>query len=121
MTEKKSKRDSTEFIARRFFGETEGIMGEDGFWTVTSGLGESRSKDGEDWETLFIDAMSIDDDFDRGYATALSSVLNEFMAKTKERGFNSLFEAEAYDNALRARLEEKEIADEANSKSTEAT
>ena len=113
--------DTIKYKGRRFFGETEGTLGDDGFWKVISGLGESRSVDGEKWDSLFMDAMSIGKDFDEAYATALGSVLSEFLAKTKERGFSSLFEAEEFDNTMKARLEEKEKLDEASSKSTKAT
>ena len=114
-------KEKTEYKGKRFFSETEGILGEDGYWKIISGIGESRSKDGEDWETLFMDAMALNKDFEEGYSTALGSVLAQFMAKTHERGFDNLFDAEDYDEALKAKLAEKEELDEANSKSTKIT
>lgn len=105
----------TKVIGRRYFSETEGILGDDGFWKIISGIGESRTSDGEDWETLYIDAMSLDDDFDRGYRTALSSALNEFVEKVTNRGFTSLFDAEEFDQNMKAKLEDKNV--KTNSKS----
>ena len=117
------KKEEVKYLGKRFFSETEGIIGDDGYWKVISGIGESRSVDGKEWETLFLDAMAIDTNFDRAYSTALASVLNDFVEKVSNRGFSSLFESTAYDKSLEEkRLEkEKDVTTKSKSNKTSET
>ena len=35
------KKEEVKYLGKRFFSETEGIIGDDGYWKVISGIGES--------------------------------------------------------------------------------
>ena len=96
-------------IGRRLFSETDATLDDEGYWKILTAIGESRSFDGEEWETLYIDSMSIDNDFDRGYQTTLVSALSEYAEKTIKRGFNSIFDADKFDKAIKTKRTKKEL------------
>lgn len=106
--EAENREDKT--VGRRFFSTSEGFVDDDGYWKIVTNVGESRTEDGEHWETLYVDSMAIDRDFSNGYQTSITSALSELYEKTIKRGFDSLFDAENYDQKVREKLEEKNAA-----------
>lgn len=89
---------SEKIVGRKFFSEIVCTLDDDGFWKVHNIMGESRLPAGEEWETTKLEAMSIDKSFERAYAVALDSVLQEFSERTINKGLKSLFDADDLDN-----------------------
>jgi len=85
-------------IGRKISQETSTIY-ENGLWTSNSKIVESRLKDdGEEWQTAELESTAIDRTFELAYGAALDSVLKEFLSRTIGRGFDSLLDANEYDN-----------------------
>lgn len=85
-------------IGRSFSSTTLAERTEEGDWRVTVTMNESRKVEDSEWEEKSLKSTFVDNSFEKAYATALNSVLeqfNEVLTKTKS---DSMFEDEEVKN-----------------------
>ena len=80
-------------IGKSFVNDNKGILGEDGYWTVTVLMTEKFFYDDGSETTEVIESMCMDNNFQMAHQTALASALVQYRQEVYDRGLTSLIEA----------------------------